>query len=166
MARKRYTVLTKLVDRHFKSRDLIGVEIGVHHAVTTVHLLTHSRKIAKYYAIDPYVDREYRTKITQAALAKYEKCTFLHTTSHEARTQVPDGIDFIFIDGDASYEGFLMDLEDWVPKLKSGGLVTAEKWTRSAPAVEQYLKTHGPVLQEDARWPDLKRGRLWWRVKV
>lgn len=39
-----------------------------------------------------------------------------------------DSIDFIFVDGDHSYEGVLSDLENWFPKLKLGGTIVGHDY--------------------------------------
>lgn len=43
--------------------------------------------------------------------------------SEDAVTDVPDNIDFIFIDGDHSYEGVKKDFKLWLPKMKPGGIM-------------------------------------------
>ncbi|MFA5696155.1 MAG: class I SAM-dependent methyltransferase [Bacilli bacterium] len=40
--------------------------------------------------------------------------------------------DFVYIDGDHSFEGCLKDIKDWYPKVKSGGILAGDdyvKWT-------------------------------------
>lgn len=47
----------------------------------------------------------------------------LAMTSHDAVELVDDEIAFLFIDGGHSYETVQQDIEDWVPKVKMGGVV-------------------------------------------
>jgi predicted O-methyltransferase YrrM len=50
-------------------------------------------------------------------------------TSEEAAKQFPDeSIDFVFIDGDHSYEGCAKDIDLWYPKLKEGGLLSGHDY--------------------------------------
>ena len=58
-------------------------------------------------------------------------------TSHEASSVVPDNLDFVFIDGDHSYKAVLLDLNDWVPKIRSGGLLIGHDWTSTRRGVPQ-----------------------------
>lgn len=37
-------------------------------------------------------------------------------------------VDFIFIDGDHSYEGVMADLRGWVPLMREGGLIVGHDW--------------------------------------
>jgi predicted O-methyltransferase YrrM len=43
--------------------------------------------------------------------------------SYNAVNSVPNELDFIFIDGDHSYEGIKRDWDDWSKKLKIGGII-------------------------------------------
>jgi predicted O-methyltransferase YrrM len=48
-------------------------------------------------------------------------------TSHVAASDYADGsIDFIMIDGDHTYEGVKQDVLDFLPKMKSGGLMVGD----------------------------------------
>jgi len=40
----------------------------------------------------------------------------------------PESIDFVFIDGDHSYEGCAADIKAWFPKLKPGGLLSGHDY--------------------------------------
>ena len=47
----------------------------------------------------------------------------LRETSGEAATRFePESLDFVFIDGDHSYEGVLKDCRTYYPLLKNGGI--------------------------------------------
>jgi predicted O-methyltransferase YrrM len=60
-------------------------------------------------------------------------------TSDEAAALYEDGsIDFIMIDGDHSYEGVKKDLENFLPKMRSGGLVTGDD--AFVPEIVQAVK--------------------------
>lgn len=64
-------------------------------------------------------------KIKAAALkvaAAYPGAVVIEDDSVAAATQVLDGsLDFVFIDGDHSYEGVKRDVLAWLPKVKPGG---------------------------------------------
>lgn len=52
-----------------------------------------------------------------------DRIAALRMTSAEAAQDFAGEIDFLFIDGDHSYEGCKADFEAWVPKLRDGGVV-------------------------------------------
>lgn len=106
-----------------------GVEIGIDKADTTIHVLKNCSNLTYLYAVDPYVEREDRYNLVKKELFKFGKCKFIRKTSQDAAAEIPNGLDFIFIDGDHSYEGVKCDLDNYVPKLKSGGLLTGHDWT-------------------------------------
>lgn len=47
----------------------------------------------------------------------------LRGTSHEIAKSFDKKVDFLFIDGDHSYEGVKSDVEDWFPKLNNSAIV-------------------------------------------
>jgi predicted O-methyltransferase YrrM len=131
----------------------VGVEIGVDTAETTVCILEQCSKLGHLYAVDPYFKRNGRCKQTEELLGKYDKCTFLRMTSDEAVSHIPDNLDFIFVDGDHSYLAVQSDLTNYVPKIKSDGLLTGHDWTsvRSdfgvVQAAEEYLNEHANLFK-------------------
>jgi hypothetical protein len=50
-------------------------------------------------------------------------------TSVEASKSFEDeSVDFVFIDGDHSYEGCALDIKSWFPKIKVGGLLSGHDY--------------------------------------
>lgn len=62
----------------------------------------------------------------------------------DAARLVPDGLDFVYVDADHSYDSRYEDLVEWVPKVKPGGVVAGGLWHSSfggdacARAVHDY----------------------------
>jgi len=168
---KHKELLARLLET-FLDDGFVGVEIGVDTADTTVCLLKQCSKMKHLYAVDPYFKREGRCDIVKETLGRYDKCTFLRMTSDEAVSHIPDELDFIFIDGDHSFKAVQSDLNNYVPKIKSGGLLTGHDWTAVRPAfgvvqaAGKYLlaneKLFKPLLtnQEliDMNFADFQRG--------
>lgn len=128
----------------------IGVEIGVHKGDLSWRLLGSNRNIF-LYLVDPWeecaADSTYLTtedhinrfsqdehdEAMRQALNNVEMFSgqfrVLRMTSAEASKQFPDeSIDFVFIDGDHSYEGCSLDISLWYPKLKDGGLLSGHDY--------------------------------------
>jgi predicted O-methyltransferase YrrM len=117
--------------------SLVGCEVGVCHGVTTQYLLKNVENISKLYAVDPYptfVDwngtrlTEGRQKITKDLCFERlqpfsDRIEFVYESSVDFAPKLKDGyLDFIFIDGDHSYDAVLRDCHAYWPKVKEGGL--------------------------------------------
>jgi len=115
--------------------NLVGIEIGTSCAESTHLWLDKCPNIKKLYTIDPYKQfDDWVGTITQEVLERQrniaidnlkqfgKKVEMLRTTSDEAAKKFkPESIDFIFIDGDHSYEGVLKDCKTYYPFLKKDG---------------------------------------------
>jgi len=117
--------------------ELVGVEVGVCLAHTTEAFIKGIKNLKKLYAIDNYPtfvdwdgsdwnqDRQNLMKKTaQEKMIPYKsKVEFLHISSQEFVRKIEDeSLDFVFIDGDHSYEAALKDFENYYPKIKNGGI--------------------------------------------
>lgn len=116
-------------------RPITGCEIGVCLGYTAEKLLKEI-KFEKYFAVDSYhayvdwnggdLNSDRQGLIKQHAvnkLSKYDNVEFKFTSSEDFSKEISDGtLDFIFIDGDHSYEGVLKDLNLWFKKVKPFGI--------------------------------------------
>jgi hypothetical protein len=118
--------------RHARGRKRLA-EIGVWHAVTTRLLCEHMAPDGVVLAIDPYRPGPFGFN-TQRVIARHnltgippERVRWLRMTGVEAagaaETAALDGIEFLFIDGDHTYQGLRADWEAWSPLLVPGGCV-------------------------------------------
>jgi predicted O-methyltransferase YrrM len=116
---------------------LVGVEIGVCLAHTTEAFAKGIKNLKKLYAVDNYptfVDwdgsdwnKDRQDLMKKAAqekmLAHKDKVEFLHVSSEEfVKTIEDESLDFVFIDGDHSFEAALKDFQNYYPKVKKGGI--------------------------------------------
>jgi predicted O-methyltransferase YrrM len=70
----------------------------------------------------------------------------MRMTSLEAAAQYEDNsIDFIMIDGEHSYEAVKADIQAWLPKMKTGGVMTGDDAFSQEVrrAANECLKEHG-----------------------
>lgn len=133
-----HSILSRLPDGPVR-----GAEIGVFGADLSSRLL--NRADLFLYMVDPWEGEgaSYATKegdfhenLTQEQQDGYYEMSLgktdfaadrrqvLRLRSVEAAKHVPDNsLDFVFIDGDHSYEGCKSDIEAWFPKVKPGGLL-------------------------------------------
>jgi hypothetical protein len=82
--------------------------------------------------------------------------TICRSTSVEAATSVADeSVDWVYIDGNHTYEYALEDLRSWAPKVRPGGLIAGDDYDRPGAwwgdgvtrAVTEFVET-GPVVVE------------------
>jgi hypothetical protein len=89
-----------------------------------------------------------------------DRRTVLRKRSVDAAREVADGsLDFVFIDGDHSYEGVRADIAAWRGKVKPGGLLgghdyASPKFPGVADAVDEFAILEGLKLDlaEDRTW--------------
>lgn len=115
--------------------NVVGVEIGTCRAESTAFLLEKCPNISNIITVDPYkAYQDWNGEITQETVDKFreiaqknlkqygKKVQMLREESvYAASTFKDETFDFIFIDGDHSYDATLADCEAYYPKLKKGG---------------------------------------------
>lgn len=134
---------------------LKGLEIGVWYGQNMGHLLDNCPNIEFLCGVDPYepyqdwnryIDEEMMDSAKKAAVEvllnfPVERCTLIQGTSenfHTSFNSVPGNkLDFIFIDGDHSYESCYKDLNLWYDSVRSGGLFSGHDF--SLPGVNKAL---------------------------
>jgi predicted O-methyltransferase YrrM len=106
------------------------VEIGCLHGRSTSVLMKAAEKFdAEVASIDPFME----TPNTTQPSAKFWRINLkvaglpiphlMEMKSHEASPLYLSEIGLLFVDGGHSYEDISQDIQDWVPKVKIGGLV-------------------------------------------
>jgi len=131
--------------------NLTGVELGVWFGYNCGHLLEECPNISMLYGIDPYLEYQDWNRYLDNNIMKQaresantifnkfdSKARLIEYKSEEAvEGFVKGGLDFIFIDGDHSYEMCYKDLNLWYSKVKSGGLFSGHDF--SLPGVNKAL---------------------------
>ena len=160
------------------SGDLVGCEIGVCHGFTTEYLLKHVPNISKIWAVDSYpsfvdwdgtrvtAERQQETKARCfTRLTPFiDKVSFIYQNSESFAPSVEDGsLDFVFIDGDHSYEATLKDCQLYWPKVKSGGLFAGHDI--NLPAVDKALREFFAGLGKEKVELKVVENNAWYMFK-
>ncbi|MCP9494512.1 MAG: class I SAM-dependent methyltransferase [Pyrinomonadaceae bacterium MAG19_C2-C3] len=126
--------------RHAANRKHL-VEIGVWHGVTTCRLRRAMKSDGILWAVDPYragrLGFSIPQKIAHREVAKvpngkvaWQRLTGVQAAAEFARCE--DKADFIFIDGDHSYEGIKADWEAWKYLIARDGIIALHDSCSSA----------------------------------
>jgi hypothetical protein len=156
---------TQFVRKTMPGKELTVVEIGVHLARNSYNML-RMLPIKKLYCIDPYAkydqdgsaanaetDTNYIERMAHKRLVPYNgKVTWIRDYSGKAADQVPFNLDFVYIDGNHTYENVLEDIELYYPHVRSGGVIGGHDFDGSNQGVarasieftdKHKLKLHG-----------------------
>jgi hypothetical protein len=131
------------------SLDMIGLaaEIGTHRGEFAKTLLKVWK--GRLWCVDPWanptgyeeqaamlpglggdgIDREADLAEARQTLRIYVgRHTLIRSTSQDAVSQVPNNLDFVYIDGDHRKDAVYQDLHSWYPKLRKGGILAGHDW--------------------------------------
>lgn len=143
----------------------VGVEVGTDHGEYAKVILDRMPNV-KLYTIDPFLaytegqdvkTQEDVDKIYEQAkelLKGYPNCTMVREKSLDAVKRFsPETIDFVFIDGDHTYEEVKKDLNAWAKIVKKGGIVAGHDYREDkarnygvVEAVNEYVLENNQEL--------------------
>jgi predicted O-methyltransferase YrrM len=136
--------------RHAAGRRRLA-EIGVWHGVTTRQLRAVMAADGVYFAIDPYPPGRFGFS-TQRVIAhtgvgrvRNGAVVWLRTIGAAAAADprvTAGGVDFLFIDGDHSYDGLKADWDGWSGHVRPAGIVALHD---SFPAPGKGIEAAGSV---------------------
>lgn len=127
-----------------------GAEIGVWKGKWSARLCKdnpalHMLCVDLWSTYDTYDDSRNRSDALEAAyteakavLANYH-CTIVREASVKAAQAVPDGsLDFVYVDANHGEAFVRADLEAWVPKVRSGGIIAGHDyiWRAEKPYIQ------------------------------
>jgi len=149
-----------------KGSGLIGAEIGVYKGENSESIMK-TLNIKKLYLIDPYKEGQSYSHTFVVAkedavkrLSKYEdKIQFIELTSDEAVNQIPDDLDFVYIDGNHDYESVKRDITNYYPKVKEGGVIGGHDFNNSFLDVVRAACEFSKGMKLYSRLAD------WWVIK-
>jgi len=164
--------MTLFLKDYMINTELVGVEIGIAKAQNALSILQELR-IKKLFLVDPYVPylengqvvsyQEFYEEAMQK-ISGLKQVVFLHKTSEQALEDIDEPLDFVYIDGNHSYEYVKQDIENYFPKVTTGGVLGGHDYTPFnvedvAKAVNEFVGKHNR-RNFYAVFPD------WWYVKL
>jgi hypothetical protein len=125
--------------------DLVGAEVGVASGENLCYILNECSNIKKIHAIDPYLpyldgdrfvssqEQEKVKAISDIEIRKYgleNRVKRIYLNSTKAANEIEnESLDFIYIDGDHSYEYAYNDMRLYYKKLKKGGIFAGHDYS-------------------------------------
>lgn len=131
-------------------KNLIGAEIGVYFGENSKSYLENLH-IKTLYLVDPYSQGlvglenkdapEYVLKHAKRLLGSGDRLRWIRKSSIDAAAEIPNKLDFVYIDGDHTYDGVYKDIELYWPKVKKGGILGGHDFDNKhiAKAVDNFF---------------------------
>lgn len=137
---------------HNPQNKLVGVEIGVLKGENSLSIL-RCLKMKKLYLIDPYLDYdgydmmdfksetiEETYQIAKKNLSEFgNRIELIRKLSEDTVNEIPDNLDFVYIDGNHKYPYVKKDIELFYPKVKNGGVIGGDDFALHAMGVPRAV---------------------------
>jgi len=150
-----------------KREDLVVVEIGVWKG-DNAERLCEELDIKKMYLIDPYdkyeewdfpnANNDISKAETEARdkLSEYDFITWIRDHSDNAVTEIEDEIDYVYIDGNHSYDFVKSDLDNYYELLADDGVIAGDDihFSGVAQAVSEFAVERNLQPHFEKEFPD------------
>ena len=140
----RYSLWTNVINEIAKDRRVRVAEIGVWKGKFAKVMLENCPNIEMYYLVDPWrhlddwnkplnvtddlFERTFQMAMSEIEFAR-DRITVLRGTTLEVIDQIEDGeLDLVYIDGDHTAKGIVIDLIKLSEKVKPGGLIGGDDY--------------------------------------
>jgi hypothetical protein len=170
----RAELIKNLLARVAPEKEITGLEIGVWLGDLLLYLLKQMPEIKRLYGIDSWrpsrLYGKYRSMSSWDSIYEDVKCSFLGKQvtiirgwSREVIGQVPNGLHFVEIDGDHSYEQVRVDLEICEPKVVPGGLFCGHDYYGVySPGVKRAVDEFAVMKGKEVHSKGEDVGTWWW----
>lgn len=169
----RYALWIALINRMSRHRKVTIAEIGVWEGDFAYEILKNCPNVEKYYLVDPWrhlvdwrkplnvsderFNRAFDTTMRRLEFAK-DRVSVLRGTTLEVVDQIDDGeLDLVYIDGDHTAKGIVIDLIKLYPKVRDNGVIGGDDYvgniyhhdperfdpTMVRPVVDGFVSAHG-----------------------
>lgn len=157
---KAYPVWSTIIEQ----RGLkVGAELGVGYGGNAEYMLRNTA-IVKLYGVDPWPDWKFTSEelyqYVCERLAPYgDRYQHIFKRAEDATGDVPDSLDFVYVDWNHDYETVVKGLRAWIPKVRIGGILGGDGYYHGVKlAVDDLCRELGwEVFEESAS--------VWWVEK-
>jgi hypothetical protein len=143
----------------------VGVEIGVQIGTFAYHVLLRAQP-SRLYLVDPWeyglqadlepdptpekqASRDAQFEQTRSLFAPYPNVEVVRMKSQDAAALFADGsLDYVYIDGEHSYDAVMTDLASYFPKVRVGGHLIGDDcgWSGVGAAVDAFVAQQAGAL--------------------
>ena len=165
--RARPRAINTVFKKHFGDKQVVGAEIGVWKGENAREMLK-LLNLKCLFLVDAYRDYDGYNRIDQDDFSKIEaiakknlkgfnNIAWINDYSFYKTLDFP--LDFVYIDGNHSYEYVKADIENYFPKVKEGGIIAGDDIETEgvAKAVLEFANNHCLALRI--------AGRSWYIIK-
>ena len=131
--------------------NLDCVEVGVKEGENALRILK-TLDVGRLYLIDPVFNSKAHKRLKPFG----ERVVWLTTTSDEALKDLPKKVDFVYIDGDHSFEQVSKDMKNYYKILKTKGILAGHDISHKGVSKAVCEFVYKNKIQPFIRSPD------WW----
>jgi len=165
--------ILEFMERWFQKNSIIGAEIGVLKGENAEKIL-ETLNIKKLFLVDPFIEYidgnealysgaacSYSKKIAIKRLKNFSNIEWVFKTSDKAVNNIPDSLDFVYIDANHNYEFVKNDIESYYPKVRIGGVLGGHDFSGD------YLGVVQAVIEftKSKNLEFFTKNNEWWIVK-
>lgn len=166
-----------------------AVEVGVRAGNLMARVVTNCPTIERYVCVDPwevYIESYDRPPLAaerqqswweslyqrvKGIAEKYKAVEVMRMTSVRAAQEMEGTVDIVYIDAVHDFMNIVNDIYFWLPRIRSGGIISGHDWTKSyrpmAEAIEKIFQEHLNLIVIDPSKPPISYGNTdqggnWW----
>lgn len=134
----------EMFSNRYGKNYIVAAEVGAGRGLNAREMI-EGINFSKLYLVEPYT--------CQSLNGFPEFCELIEDKSVPASKRIPnDSLDFVYIDGDHSYEAVRDDIESWFSKVKHGGWMLFHDYDKSREdvyrAANEFASSRGLTVIE------------------
>ena len=155
--------LLDFIESHVSS-ETVACEVGSFRGISSELFALHTKTL---YCVDywtPYSWEYNESNIHQAEAEfdemrkNYDNIIKIKSKSVEASEMFSDGfLDLVYIDADHAEEPFREDMQAWIPKVKSGGIISGHDHPFVGDYIPDFSQDQEVKVFEDGSWFYIKK---------